>query len=68
MTFRLGVNIPAVTIRLLMTKHDMRKGKKTGCPESVPSTQYQQSYSLRAPSIPWLCTFGLTMLSHSEHN
>ena len=55
MTFRFGVNIPAVTIRLLMTKHDMRKGKKTGCPVSVPSFQNQQLHAFRAPSILWLC-------------
>ena len=30
-----GVNIPAVTIRFEKTKHDMRKGRKTGSPVSV---------------------------------
>lgn len=33
-TWRPGVSIPAVTIRLEMTKQDMRKGRKTGCPVS----------------------------------
>lgn len=32
---RFGVNMPAVTIKLLMTKQDMRKGRKTGWPVSV---------------------------------
>ena len=31
---RFGVSMPAVTTRLEMTKHDMRKGKKTGSPVS----------------------------------
>lgn len=32
--WRPGVSIPAVTMRLEMTKQDMRKGRKTGCPVS----------------------------------
>lgn len=36
-TWRPGVSIPAVTMRLEMTKQDMRKGRKTGCPVSNPS-------------------------------
>ena len=32
---RLGVSMPAVTMRLEMTKQDMRKGRKTGWPVSV---------------------------------
>ena len=35
LTLRPGVSIPAVTTRLDMTKQDMRKGRKTGCPVSV---------------------------------
>lgn len=35
--WRPGVSIPAVTMRLEMTKQDMRKGRKTGCPVSNPS-------------------------------
>ena len=33
-TERFGVSIPAVTIRLEMTKQDMRKGRMTGLPVS----------------------------------
>ena len=33
-TWRPGVSIPAVTMRLEMTKQDMRKGRKTDCPVS----------------------------------
>jgi hypothetical protein len=32
---RLGVSMPAVTMRLQMTKQDMRKGRKTGWPVSA---------------------------------
>jgi hypothetical protein len=32
---RLGVSMPAVTMRLSITKQDMRKGRKTGWPVSV---------------------------------
>lgn len=31
---RLGVNMPAVTTKFEMTKHDMRKGRNTGLPVS----------------------------------
>jgi Cu/Ag efflux protein CusF len=34
-TCRPGVSMPAVTMRFEMTKHDMRKGRKTGSPVSV---------------------------------
>lgn len=37
--FRLGVSMPAVTTRLERTKHDMRKGRKTGCPVSGCSVE-----------------------------
>lgn len=30
-----GWSMPAVTMRLVMTKHDMRKGRKTGSPVSA---------------------------------
>lgn len=33
-TWRPGVSMPAVTTRLEITKHDMRKGRKTGSPVS----------------------------------
>jgi hypothetical protein len=34
---RFGVSMPAVTTRLEITKHDIRKGRKTGRPVSVVS-------------------------------
>lgn len=34
-TWRPGVSIPAVTIRLEMTKHDIRNGRNTGSPVSL---------------------------------
>ena len=33
-----GVSMPAVTIRFDITKHDMRKGRKTGWPVSGPQS------------------------------
>ncbi len=46
------MSMPAVTMRFEMTKQDMRKGRKTGCPVSIPirldpSTKvppYRESY------------------------
>ena len=34
-TWRPGVSMPAVTIRLEMTKHDIRNGRNTGSPVSI---------------------------------
>ena len=45
-----GVNIPAVTTKLLSTKHDMRKGRNTGSPVSS-CCQPQFSPHLYLPPI-----------------
>lgn len=51
-TLRLGVSIPAVTMRLEMTKQDMRKGRKTGWPVSVAIV------SIQLDTFPISCGMG----------
>ena len=54
-TVRFGVSMPAVTIRLEMTKHDMRKGRNTGWPVSEEGflskhlAHYREKHCRRVP-------------------
>lgn len=47
-----GVSIPAVTTRFEMTKHDMRKGRKTGSPVSAKVSVCYLLQTSRSSSAP----------------
>jgi hypothetical protein len=51
-TERPGVSMPAVTTRFVRTKHDMRKGRRTGSPvSSVPSATCSH-YAIALVAVP----------------
>ena len=64
---RLGVSIPAVTTKFDMTKHDIRKGRKTGSPVSGPRSQHLNLEEVKEKLIPGWSVESTTFLAvHSS--